>query len=54
MGKLEFGITMLVSGMGGTLVSLYLLSLMIRLIKVAFPRQVENKPAEAAGTENKK
>lgn len=48
MNKWEFGFTMLIAGMGGTLISLWLLSLMIHVLKKVFPRQAETKPAEPA------
>ena len=41
MGKLEFGLTMFISGIGGTLASLYLLSLMVVVLKKIFPRSEE-------------
>lgn len=35
----QFGLTMLVVGMGGTLVTLWLLTLLIRVITWAFPKE---------------
>jgi Na+-transporting methylmalonyl-CoA/oxaloacetate decarboxylase gamma subunit len=37
MGKLTFGLTLLVVGMGGTLVTLYLLTLLIRGLTAILP-----------------
>jgi hypothetical protein len=39
-----FGITMLVVGMGGTLLTLWILSLIMNLLKMVFPykKEVEN------------
>lgn len=37
MDNLTFGLTMIVVGMGGTLVSLWFLSLLIRALKKFFP-----------------
>ena len=44
MEKMQFGITMLVAGMGGTIISLWLLSLMITVLKKLFPREAETQP----------
>jgi hypothetical protein len=43
MSKLEFGLTMLITGTGGTLVSLYVLSLMVQILKRIFPREASPK-----------
>jgi Na+-transporting methylmalonyl-CoA/oxaloacetate decarboxylase gamma subunit len=40
-----FGITMLVVGMGGTLLSLWILSFLMGLLKKAFPYQKEQEKA---------
>jgi Na+-transporting methylmalonyl-CoA/oxaloacetate decarboxylase gamma subunit len=37
MGKWDFGITMMLVGMGGTLLTLWILSLLMRLLKRIFP-----------------
>jgi len=45
LGKLEFGITMMVGGMGGTLLMLWILSFVITLLKKVFPLSKElDKP----------
>jgi hypothetical protein len=38
MGNLEFGLVMALIGMGGTLVTLWLLGLLATLLKKIFPR----------------
>jgi hypothetical protein len=43
MDNWTFGITMLVVGMGGTLVALSLLALMMGLLKKIFPLKEESK-----------
>ncbi|HPL62220.1 MAG: OadG family protein [Syntrophales bacterium] len=44
MDKFTFGVTMTVIGMGGTLLSIWLLSLVIDLLRRIFPfRESENK-----------
>jgi hypothetical protein len=42
MDNWTFGITMTVVGMGGTLLSLYILSLFMSLLKKIFPLREEN------------
>ena len=37
MGKWNFGITMMLVGMGGTLLTLWILSLLMQLLKRIFP-----------------
>ena len=37
MDNLNFGVTMLVVGMGGTLLTLWILTLVIDLLRVLFP-----------------
>lgn len=37
MDKWSFGITMMIGGMGGTLLMLWILSLVIQLLKKIFP-----------------
>jgi Na+-transporting methylmalonyl-CoA/oxaloacetate decarboxylase gamma subunit len=50
MDTLSFGLTLLIVGMGGTLVVLYLLTLLIRGLTAIFPKAaapaVENKSKE--------
>ena len=41
MNNWEFGITMLVVGMGGTLLTLWILSLIMSALKKIFPYQKE-------------
>jgi len=44
MDKLTFGLTLLIVGMGGTLLTLYLLTLLINGIRMLFPvRPSENE-----------
>lgn len=45
MTKLEFGMTMTLVGMGGTLLSMWVLTLVMRLLRRLFPE----KPAHPAG-----
>lgn len=47
MSDLSFGLTVSLIGMSGTLFSLWLLSLLVRLLKRAFPYKEEVKVAEA-------
>lgn len=42
MGKWDFGITMMLVGMGGTLLTLWILSLLMQLLKRIFPMPKEN------------
>jgi Na+-transporting methylmalonyl-CoA/oxaloacetate decarboxylase gamma subunit len=42
MNNLEFGITMLVVGMGGTLLTLWILSLLMSALKKVFPHREEH------------
>jgi Na+-transporting methylmalonyl-CoA/oxaloacetate decarboxylase gamma subunit len=44
----SFGLTMMFMGMAVTLLTLYFLSLIIRLMIKLFPYQAEEKPREAA------
>jgi Na+-transporting methylmalonyl-CoA/oxaloacetate decarboxylase gamma subunit len=41
-----FGVTMLVVGMGGTLLTLWILSLIMSLLKKAFPYKKEEEQAK--------
>jgi Na+-transporting methylmalonyl-CoA/oxaloacetate decarboxylase gamma subunit len=43
MNNWEFGITMLVVGMGGTMLTLWILSLLMSALKKVFPYQEEQK-----------
>lgn len=43
MDKWTFGITMTIVGIGGTFLTLWLLSLVMSLLKRAFPRPDEEK-----------
>jgi Na+-transporting methylmalonyl-CoA/oxaloacetate decarboxylase gamma subunit len=43
MNNLTFGITMLVVGMGGTLATLFLLTLVIRVLVTLFPVRPDEK-----------
>lgn len=43
MDNLTFGFTMLVVGMGGTLLSLWLLTLVIDLLRACFPSESARK-----------
>ena len=43
MSNLTFGITMLVVGMGGTLATLFLLTLVIRALVALFPVRPDQK-----------
>ena len=46
MGKWDFGITMMLVGMGGTLLTLWILSLLMQLLKRIFPVSKENGTSE--------
>ena len=46
MGKWDFGITMMLIGMGGTLLTLWILSLLMLLLKKIFPISQENETPE--------
>jgi len=43
MNDLEFGLTMLVAGMAVTFITLYLLTIVIRLLNKLFPHREEDK-----------
>jgi len=43
MGNWEFGLTLAVVGMGGTMLALYFLSIVISLLKKIFPHDKEPK-----------
>ena len=43
MNDLEFGLTMLAAGMGVTFITLYLLTLVIRLLNKLFPFKKEDQ-----------
>jgi len=42
MDNLTFGVSLIVVGMGGTLLTLWLLSLLMMLLKRIFPYKAEN------------
>jgi Na+-transporting methylmalonyl-CoA/oxaloacetate decarboxylase gamma subunit len=44
MDKWTFGFTMMIVGMGGTLLTLWVLSLVMDLLKKAFPLPAGQKP----------
>jgi Na+-transporting methylmalonyl-CoA/oxaloacetate decarboxylase gamma subunit len=46
MGKWDFGITMMLVGMGGTLLTLWILSLLMQLLKKIFPITKEDGASE--------
>ena len=46
MDNLSFGLTMLLVGMGGTLLTLFLVAALIRGLTAAFPPAEENEPQE--------
>jgi Na+-transporting methylmalonyl-CoA/oxaloacetate decarboxylase gamma subunit len=46
MENLAFGLTMLLVGMGGTLLTLFLVAALIRGLTAAFPPAEENEPQE--------
>jgi Na+-transporting methylmalonyl-CoA/oxaloacetate decarboxylase gamma subunit len=46
MENLAFGLTMLLVGMGGTLLTLFLVAALIRALTSAFPPAEENEPQE--------
>ena len=46
MDNLTFGISIIVVGMGGTLLTLWILSLLMIVLKKAFPYKEENKGKE--------
>ncbi|MCA1987539.1 MAG: hypothetical protein LDL07_00115 [Desulfarculus sp.] len=50
MDNIKFGVIMTTLGMGGTLVSLWLLTLVMTALKRAFPERPET-PANTAGKE---
>ncbi len=43
MDNLTFGVTMIVVGMGGTLLTLWILSLFMIILKRIFPYKAENE-----------
>jgi hypothetical protein len=47
MDKWTFGLTMLIVGMGGTLATLTIFSLVMSLLKVIFPHRQETEPPAA-------
>ena len=51
MGKWTFGITMMIVGMGGTLLTLYILSLFMTLLKKIFPISEETGASQKGHNE---
>ena len=47
MGKWTFGFTMMIVGMGGTLLTLWILSLLMVLLKKVFPVSEDNRAPQA-------
>jgi len=43
MDNFTFGVTMMVCGMGGTILTLYVMSLIMRLLGKCFPEKKEGK-----------
>lgn len=52
MDKWTFGITMLVVGMGGTIATLIVFSLIMALLKKIFPYRKEEEEAVKGGANN--
>ena len=50
MNDITFGLTMTAAGMGVTFITLYLLTLIIRLLNRLFPYRKENKDQTRTGT----
>jgi Na+-transporting methylmalonyl-CoA/oxaloacetate decarboxylase gamma subunit len=50
MDNVTYGITMTVLGMGGTIVSLWIISLAMNILKRLFPSQSEKKEEENVGS----
>jgi Na+-transporting methylmalonyl-CoA/oxaloacetate decarboxylase gamma subunit len=46
MDNLTFGVTLLIVGMGGTLLTLWILSILMVLLKKSFPLSPEPGPSE--------
>lgn len=49
MDNLSFGVAMTLVGMGGTLASLWLLTLFMQALKRVFPRKPPDQPDRAQG-----
>ena len=47
MDKWTFGITVTIVGMGGTLITLYVLSIIMNILKKLLPLSQEEKPQQA-------
>lgn len=47
---MTFGMTMMIVGMGGTILTLWLLSIVMNILKKAFPCPREDEPSEKAST----
>jgi Na+-transporting methylmalonyl-CoA/oxaloacetate decarboxylase gamma subunit len=50
MDNVTYGITMTVLGMGGTIVSLWIISLAMNILKRLFPHQAEKKEEGNVGS----
>jgi Na+-transporting methylmalonyl-CoA/oxaloacetate decarboxylase gamma subunit len=50
MDNVTYGITMTVLGMGGTIVSLWIISLAMNILKRLFPQQPEKKEEGNVGS----
>ena len=46
MGKWDFGLTMMVVGMGGTLLTLWILSFLMVLLKKVFPISTQTEESQ--------
>lgn len=46
MDKVTFGLTMMIVGMGGTMFTLWILSLLVALLKKIFPANLRKTTAE--------
>ncbi|NVL91764.1 MAG: hypothetical protein HWN71_01845 [Desulfobacterales bacterium] len=53
MDNLTFGLSLIVVGMGGTLLSLYILTLLMNLLKKFFPYGKENENKEKSREEHR-
>lgn len=52
MNHTTFGLTLLVVGMGGTLLTLWVLTLLLRLITYLFPAEPADPKRQAGGTDH--
>lgn len=51
MDRVTFGVTMMIVGMGGTLVTLWILSLVMNLLKKVFPLSEKEGSSKAAASQ---